>query len=35
MYVNPFWMGVFTAVVVEILACIAYAVIAQNRGGKK
>ena len=34
MYVNPFWFGVITTVIVEIVACIVYAVVAQN-GGKK
>ncbi len=33
MYVNPFVMGVFTTIVVEIIACIIYA--ATTNGGKK
>lgn len=35
MYVNPFWMGVLITIVVEIAACIVYAAISQNKGGKK
>ena len=35
MYVNPFIMGVFTTIGVEIVACIVYAVVAENKGGKK
>lgn len=34
MYVDPFWMGVFVTIVVEIVACIAYALVS-TRGGKK
>ena len=32
MYVNPFIMGVFTTILVEIALCIAYAVV---KGGTK
>ena len=32
MYVNPFWMGVLVTVVVEIIACIIYAM--NSNGGK-
>ena len=35
MYVNPFAMGVFVTIVAEILACVAYAIIHDNNGGKK
>lgn len=35
MYVNPFWFGVLITVVVELSACIIYAVVAGNKGGKK
>ena len=35
MYVNPFWFGVLVTIVVELIACIVYAAIVQNRGGKK
>lgn len=35
MYVNPFWFGVFTTVVVEIVACIVYAVVESKKGGKR
>lgn len=33
MYINPFWVGVFTTFVVEIIACIIYAI--RKQGGKK
>lgn len=33
MYVNPFWFGVLTTIVVEIVACVIYA--ATQTGGKK
>ena len=33
MYVNPFWLGVLTTVVVEIVACVIYAMI--QTGGRK
>jgi hypothetical protein len=35
MYVNPFWMGVLVTIVVEIIACIVYAMMASSKGGKK
>lgn len=34
MYVTPFWMGVFTTIVVEIVTCIVYAVVQNNKGGR-
>ena len=34
MYVNPFWMGVFTTIVAEIIACIVHAVIETNKRGR-
>jgi hypothetical protein len=34
MYVNPFWMGVFTLLIVEVGACIVYAIIESSKGGK-
>ena len=35
MYVNPFWFGVLMTVVVEIVACVAYAAMSNSKGGKK
>lgn len=35
MYVNPFWLGVITTILVEIVTCIVYAVVESNKGGKK
>ena len=35
MYVNPFAMGVLITIVVEIVACIAYAIAQNSKGGKK
>ena len=35
MYVNPFWFGVFTTIVVELVACIIYAAIFTNKKGNK
>lgn len=35
MYVNPFWMGVLVTIIVEIVTCIIFAVVANNKGGKK
>lgn len=35
MYVNPFWMGVLVTIIVEIVACIVLAVVANSNGGKK
>lgn len=35
MYVNPFWMGVFVALITEIVSCIVYAIVSNNKGGKK
>ena len=34
MYVNPFWFGVLTTVVVEIVSLIGYAIVASNRSKK-
>lgn len=34
MYVNPFWFGVFVTIMVEIVVCIAYAIVASTKGGK-
>ena len=34
MYVNPFWMGVFVTVVVEIVGCIVYALISTKGGNE-
>ena len=35
MYVNPFWFGVITTIVVEIVACIAFAIVESGKGDKK
>ena len=35
MYVNPFWMGVLTTIVVEIVGCIILALSQNNTGGKR
>ena len=35
MYVNPFWFGVLVTIVIEILACIVYAIVQADKGGKK
>jgi hypothetical protein len=35
MYVNPFAMGVFTTIVIEIVACVVWGIIIANSGGKK
>lgn len=35
MYVNPFWMGVLVTIVVEIVACVMYALASDCRKGKK
>lgn len=35
MYVNPFWFGVLTTIIVEIVALIGYAIVITNRGNKK
>ena len=35
MYVNPFWFGVFTTIVVEIAACIIFAVVEISKGVNK
>ena len=34
MYVNPFWFGVLTTVVVEIVGLIGWSVVITNRGKK-
>lgn len=34
MYVNPFWFGVLTTVVVEIVALIGFAIVSSNRSKK-
>ena len=34
MWINPFWLGVLVTIVVEIVACVIYA-ITQVNGGKK
>jgi len=31
MYVNPFWFGVICTIVVEIVLCIVFAVVSQNK----
>ena len=33
MYVNPFWFGVLVTIVVEIVACVVYAMVLT--GGKR
>ena len=33
MYVNPFWFGVLVTIVVEVLACVVYAISQSNKGG--
>ena len=35
MYVNPFWFGVFTTLIVEIVALIGYALVASGRGNRR
>ena len=35
MYVNPFWFGVFCTIVVEIVACIVFAIVENYKGGEK
>lgn len=35
MYVDPFWFGVLVTVIVEIVACIVYAVVSSNKKGSK
>lgn len=35
MYVNPFWLGVLTTIVVEIVACVVFAAIEISKGAKK
>ena len=35
MYVNPFWFGVLCTVVTEIVACIVWAAMSDNKRGKK
>ena len=35
MYVNPFWFGVFSTLVAEIVLLIGYAFVVTNRGRKK
>ena len=35
MYVNPFIMGILLTIVVEIVACIIYAAVVTNRGGRR
>ena len=35
MYVNPFWLGVLVTVIVEILACIIFAAVSEDKKGKK
>ena len=34
MYVDPFWFGVFSTVVVELVVLIGYAFVISNRGKK-
>ena len=35
MYVNPFWFGILTTIVVEIVALVGYATVINTRGKKK
>ena len=35
MYVNPFVAGVFVTLIIEIVACIVYAAILENKKGSK
>ena len=35
MYVNPFWFGVFTTIVAEIVVLIGYAIVISNRGKRR
>ena len=35
MYVNPFWFGVFSTIVVEIVACVVFVIVESSKGGKK
>ena len=34
MWVNPFWFGVIVTIIVEIVACIIYAVSTVNKRGE-
>ena len=34
MLVNPFWLGVLTTVIVEIVACIVFAIVQGAKGDK-
>ncbi len=35
MYVNPFWFGVFTTIIVEIVACIIFAMVDSRKGDEE
>ena len=35
MYVNPFWLGVLVTLIVELIACIIFAVSEDKKGKKK
>ena len=35
MYVNPFWFGVLVTIIVEIIACVVFAAVANNKKGDK
>lgn len=35
MYVNPFWFGVLTTIVVEIVACVVIVIVEGSKGGNK
>ena len=35
MYVNPYWFGVFTTIMVEIVALIGYAFVVSGRGKRR
>ena len=35
MFVHPFWFGVLTTVIVEIVACIVFAIVQGVKGDKE
>lgn len=35
MYINPFWAGVFTTIVVEVFALIAWAAVYAGKNNRK
>lgn len=35
MYVDPFWFGVLSTIIVEVILLFVYAAVSENKGGKK